>query len=61
MIVVDWTPIGACAKSEKPGAGARSDGAAAGVPPAAAVMAATARGVESVMVAWMVTWWRFLL
>ena len=33
----------------------------AGCPPASLMMAATARGVESVMVTWMVTWWLFFL
>jgi len=54
--------IGACSKSEKTVPGVLSAGVvAAGSWPAAAMMAATARGVESVMVALMVTWWVFLL
>jgi hypothetical protein len=62
MIVVDPEHIGVCAKSEKTGSGVLSPGlVAAGWSPAELMMAATARGVELVMVAWMVTWCMFFL
>src|SRR3984885_14471745 len=61
MILVDNDQMGACAKSENEACPPGCGGVEPGWSPASLMMAATARGVESVMVTWMVTWCMFFL
>ena len=61
MIVVTFSGIGAWAKSENEASSPESRAVEPGWSLASLMMAATARGVESVMVTWMVTWCMFFL